>query len=114
MTSSATIYNPASEELSDRVRAFKSVFVAYEQINAAGASELFGESQDIADAKKIITHSMKQACQNLSARDLNAAEDIGLLTDEQLRDFSILKQQLEFEALKQDQDGQSQSSGQKP
>lgn len=109
----ASIYNPASEELSDRVTAFKSVFVAYEQINTAGSSELFGDSQDIADAKTIIQYSMTQASSDMTARDLDLAEQMGLITDKQVRDYSILKQQLEFDALKKGQ-GHSQQSGQKP
>jgi len=110
MPAMGNIYNPASDELEDRVRAFKSVAVAYKQINVAGASELLGEAQDISDAKKIIRQSMIEASEAIGTRDLDIAEQMGLITDKQLREYSILKQQLEFEAIKQNQ---SSSQGQR-
>jgi len=99
MSAAATIYNPASNELEDRMRAFKAVAVAYEQISAAGASNLLGEDQDISDAKQIIRQSMIEASKAIGVRDLDIAEQMGLVTDKQVRDYSILKQQLEFENL---------------
>jgi len=114
MTVIGTIYNPASDELKDRMKAFKSVFVAYEQINAAGASDLFGEAEDISDAKTIIQRSMVDASNHISTRDLDLAEQMGLLTDKQVRDYSILMQKLEFEALKKGHNNtHSQQSSQK-
>lgn len=113
MPNVGTIYNPASNELEDRVRAFKSVAVAYEQINVVGASELFGEAQDVSDAKKIIRQSMIEASKAIGVRDLDIAAQMGLLTDMQVRDYSILKQQLEFESLTLNKKtSQSDSSGQ--
>ena len=109
-----SIYNPASDELEDRMRTFKSVAVAYEQISVAGASELLGEAQDVSDAKKIIRQSMVEASKAIGSRDLDIAEQMGLLTDTQVRDYSILMQRLEFEALKKGNDNrQSQQSGQR-
>ena len=114
MTTIGTIYNPASDGLEDRVRAFKAVVVAYEQISVAGTSELFGEAQDITDAKTLIQHSMIEASEAMSARDLDIAEQMGLVTEEQQRDYSILMQKLEFDALKKNHDNtHSQQSGQK-
>jgi len=114
MPTVGTIYNPASDELKDRVRAFKSVVVAYEQISTAGAPELFGEAQDISAAKKVIRQSMIEATQAIGTRDLDLAEQMGLLTDKQVRDYSILKQKLEFESLSQAKtSSQSDSSSQK-
>jgi len=114
MTTIETIYNPASDELEDRVRAFKAVAVAYEQINLVGASELFGEAQDISDAKTIMQRSMIEASEAMSARDLDIAEQMGLVTREQQRDYAILMQKLEFDALKKGHNNtHSQQSGQK-
>jgi len=114
MSATATIYNPASNELEDRMRAFKAVAVAYEQISAVGASNLLGEDQDISDAKQIIRKSMIEASKAIGARDLDIAEQMGLVTDQQVRDYSILKQQLEFENLTLDKNAsQSDSSSQK-
>lgn len=114
MSAVTTIYNPASDELEDRMRAFKSVAVAYKQISVAGASELFGEAQDISDAKQVIRQSMIEASKAIGTRDMDIAEQMGLVTDKQVRDYSILKQQLEFESLTlAKKTSQSDSSGQK-
>ena len=113
MTATSTIYNPASDELVDRMRAFKAVAVAYEQMSVAGASELFGETQDISDAKTIIRRSMIEASRAIGVRDLDIAEQMGLVTDKQVRNYSILKQQLEFDSLASNaKSSQSDSSGQ--
>jgi len=114
MTVIGTIYNPASDELKDRMRAFKAVALAYEHISVVGTSELFGEAQDISDARAIIQRSMVDASNHISTRDLDLAEQMGLLTDKQVRDYSILMQKLEFEALKKGHNNtHSQQSSQK-
>jgi len=57
---------------------------------------------------------MIEASKAIGARDLDIAEQMGLVTDQQVRDYSILKQQLEFENLTLDKNAsQSDSSSQK-
>lgn len=110
MTSAETIYNPASDELSDRLKAFQSVVQAYGHISQAKASnglEHFGDEAEVENAKAIISRSMQEASQALGANDLERAEELGLLTNKQAREYAIMKQQIEFEMLKQ---GTAQSS----
>lgn len=111
----STIFNPVSDSLADRVTAFESVadaFANIQKIPVGSESDLLGEKDDVDIARKIIERSMVMASEALNNADLSEALKMGLLSNDQVKRYSVIKQQLEFEKLSLSK-GQANSANQK-
>ena len=90
MLENAHIFNPLNDSLAERVKAYRSVYKAWLNIEASLKqaddpewSNTLGESQELEDAHNIIMESMVMATNSLSIEEIDQATDQGLMSKEE-------------------------------
>jgi len=106
MPNSASIFNPKDNSLEERIIAFKSVLQANNNIelslrynNDKQWSDRLGTYEEIKLAQKINEQSMKQAFISLNYSDLQEANSLGLLSQDEAKQIKILKAKSELDQL---------------
>ena len=74
-------------------------------------SDTLGHKEDIAEAEKVLKHSLARVTKTIDVEELREALSQGLINEEQAQKFSQLKQTQEFELFQKNK-RHSQSSGQ--
>ncbi len=94
MLKNAHIFNPLDDSLAERVKAYRSVYDAWLNVEASLKqaddsewSNTLGETQDLEEAHNIISHSMVMATSSLSIEEIDQATDQGLMSKEEASQF---------------------------
>lgn len=110
MNDTETIFNPLNDSLSERVRAYYSVYQAYGHSQASlkhtrqhGEVDYLGELDGIEDAVRVINQSVTHANREVSQSDLQQAKSEGLLSEEQLVEIVQLQRSQKMSENRQSQ-----------
>lgn len=93
----ASIFNSTDNSLSARIKAWREVYRANEQLQASLKLDdgvwldRLGEQEDRLEAKKVITNSYQQATTSLTEEDLQTALETDLISKQDYRNIMIAK-----------------------
>ncbi|MFQ3247551.1 MAG: hypothetical protein ACI9SP_004208 [Arenicella sp.] len=94
MLENAHIFNPLNNSLAERVKAYRSVYKAWLNVEASLKqaddpewSNTLGESQELEEAHNIIMESMVMATNALSIEEVDQATDQGLMSKDEASEF---------------------------
>ena len=107
MTDNAHIFTPKDNSLKERVSAYQYVFKSY--LNAEASlkfaddekwSDTLGEREEIEQAYKISTDSLKMATEQISVEEMKQAKEQGFISQDELLEFVQNKRQQEMKSTR--------------
>lgn len=102
MTSSPHIFTPEDDSLEARIHAYKTMRNELSNIEASQKltqskewQDRLGTEEELQQAHNIIKNSLRATLSNIRDIDLQKAQEQGLMTDNEVSEFSVLKQSFE-------------------
>lgn len=113
MNNTETIFNPIDDSLEAKVEAYYSVCQAFslsqsslKQTQKAGEVDYLGDEASLQQAFDLANSSLKQANAQVSKKDLQSAQESGLLTKEQFTEILQTQRAQELSQKRQAQSSQ--------
>lgn len=106
MTETAHIFTPADESLKAKASAWKKVAASYNNLKKSQAkmnakpqdkawANRIGTEQEVADASKIIEHSLSKAAASFNQEALKQAQQDNLLSSEDVKNIVITQRKVQ-------------------
>lgn len=112
MEQNAHIFTPQDNTLSERVRAYLRVSLDMSQFNERRtrlSDDLLGDKEDVAKAYEILQNSLNQAYNAITDKEIITAQNEGLLSAEEVRDFLQGRRVRELESLRENSEQLSEN-----
>ncbi len=108
MSESAHIFTPRNDSLDERVHSYWSVLYAFrnaeaslKHMNDKKWADSLGEKQEVEQAYKISQRSLHMANDAIKQSELIQAREQGLMSDQQVREFTQIKRQQEMQNIRE-------------
>lgn len=110
MLNSAHIFNPLNDSLEERVRSFRSVSQAFQNVEHSLQhlddeewADRLGSKEEVQQAYEITKRSLGMATQSIEQKELKTAIDKGLLNDAEAKELIQLKRQQQMATTRSQQ-----------
>ena len=116
MTESAHTFHPTEDTYEYRMGAYKQALDAYRNLETGTGMTLdeewadrLGTPQELIDAEKILTNSLKMASKSVTKDDMHKAKTTGWLDEEDLQLIARIEREQEMKSLREDKKEQQDS-----